>query len=334
VITDRKRGKAVSGTGIQWFEADVVAAQQYYPFGMLMPGNASAALRRQYTLNSADYRYGFNGKEGDDEIKGDDNQQDYGMRIYDPRVGRFLSVDPIAKEYPWYTPYQFAGNMPIWMVDLDGLEPASPDAYKITDAGLKVLDGSAREQGALPASRSLKSSSDQPRIRIETLDVPYREKFEKAQRDNAVEVAKFLIVDPQALRDGDKLEWASVILGPIGRPFKGVKALRYGDNLVEIGGQVAKHSDEVAAKTSTSFFAGTKYTNKVLGQMKKGDFHDFPESVKTFEAEGVIRTIKGGDDVTRQMLEIPGEYGGKKGFFQFMKEADGSINHRFFKSNQ
>ena len=88
-----------------------------------------------------------------------------------------------------------------------------------------------------------------------------------------------------------------------------------------------------AAKPSTSFFYGTKYTNKVLGQMKKGDFHGFPESVKAFEADGIITTIKGGDRVTRQMLKIPGEYGGKKGFFEFIKEADGSINHRLFRPN-
>jgi outer membrane protein OmpA-like peptidoglycan-associated protein len=44
------------------------------------------------------------------------------MRIYDPRVGRFLSVDPISKDYPELTPYQFAGNKPIWAIDMDGLE--------------------------------------------------------------------------------------------------------------------------------------------------------------------------------------------------------------------
>jgi hypothetical protein len=44
------------------------------------------------------------------------------MRVYDPRAGRFLSLDPLQKRYPWYTPYQFAGNMPIWAIDLDGLE--------------------------------------------------------------------------------------------------------------------------------------------------------------------------------------------------------------------
>jgi len=38
------------------------------------------------------------------------------------RVGKFLSVDPLTASYPWYTPYQFAGNKPIEAIDLDGLE--------------------------------------------------------------------------------------------------------------------------------------------------------------------------------------------------------------------
>lgn len=80
---------------------------------MQMPGR---------TYNSGDYRYGFNGKEMDNEVKGTGAQYDYGFRIYDPRLVRFLSVDPLFKSYPWYTPYQFAGNMPIWAIDLDGLE--------------------------------------------------------------------------------------------------------------------------------------------------------------------------------------------------------------------
>jgi hypothetical protein len=55
-------------------------------------------------------------------VKGEGNQQDYGMRIYDPRVGRFLSVDPLTKSYPYYTPYSFAGNKPIAFIDRDGEE--------------------------------------------------------------------------------------------------------------------------------------------------------------------------------------------------------------------
>jgi RHS repeat-associated protein len=77
---------------------------------------------RTGTPYGAVYRYGFNGKENDDDIKGIGLQQDYGMRIYDPRLGRFLSVDPIATQYPELTPYQFASNTPIWAIDIDGME--------------------------------------------------------------------------------------------------------------------------------------------------------------------------------------------------------------------
>ncbi len=81
---------------------------------MVMPG-------RSYTYGSG-YRYGFNGKENDNEVKGEGNQQDYGMRIYDPRLGRFLSVDPLTAKYPELTPYQFASNTPIQGTDFDGME--------------------------------------------------------------------------------------------------------------------------------------------------------------------------------------------------------------------
>jgi RHS repeat-associated protein len=89
----------------------VFSLNDYYVFG--------AAKRWS---GSEGYRYGFNGKENDNEVKGEGNQQDYGMRIYDPRLGKFLSVDPLTKDYPWYTPYQFAGNKPIRYVDIDGME--------------------------------------------------------------------------------------------------------------------------------------------------------------------------------------------------------------------
>jgi len=80
---------------------------------MMMPG-------REYQAQPS--RFGFNGKENDNDVKGFGNQEDYGMRIYDPRIGKFLSEDPLASHYAYYTPYQFAGNKPIWAVDLDGTE--------------------------------------------------------------------------------------------------------------------------------------------------------------------------------------------------------------------
>jgi len=73
-------------------------------------------------LECGGYRFGFNGKEMDNEVKGTGIQYDYGFRIYDARIAKFLSVDPLTKEYSMLTPYQFASNTPVWAKDLDGLE--------------------------------------------------------------------------------------------------------------------------------------------------------------------------------------------------------------------
>jgi RHS repeat-associated protein len=75
--------------------------------------------------NPGDYRYGFNGKELDDDgtgMGGGGNTYDYGFRIYNPQIAKFLSVDPLSSNFPFYTPYQFAANTPIMAIDLDGLE--------------------------------------------------------------------------------------------------------------------------------------------------------------------------------------------------------------------
>ncbi len=129
VVSDRKvpKGTGASNSPTLYFDPDVLSAQDYYAFGQIMPGRygrllPSASGSTFVIGQSGAYRYGFNGKESDNEIKGFGNEQDYGNRVYDPRVARFLSVDPIANEYPELTPYQFASNSPISGIDLDGLE--------------------------------------------------------------------------------------------------------------------------------------------------------------------------------------------------------------------
>jgi RHS repeat-associated protein len=96
------------------YTADVISSHMYYAFGMTMPG-------RSY--NSPDYKYGFNGKEKDVEgMGGGESTYDYGFRIYNPAIGRFLSVDPLANIYVYNSPYAYAENSPVAFIDLDGLE--------------------------------------------------------------------------------------------------------------------------------------------------------------------------------------------------------------------
>jgi RHS repeat-associated protein len=72
--------------------------------------------------NSKAYRYGFQGQEKDDEIKGEGNSLNYTFRMHDPRVGRFFAVDPLAFDYPHNSPYAFSENRVIDGIDLEGSE--------------------------------------------------------------------------------------------------------------------------------------------------------------------------------------------------------------------
>jgi RHS repeat-associated protein len=77
---------------------------------------------RNYTAGSG-YRFGFNGQEKENDISGvEGGHLVFEYRIHDARLGRFLSVDPLSKKYPWNSPYAFAENDVISFIDLEGLE--------------------------------------------------------------------------------------------------------------------------------------------------------------------------------------------------------------------
>lgn len=111
IVSDRK---AQDGTNVK---AGVVMSKNYYPFGMTM----------QTDHMQKDYRsIGYGGKETDDEIKGLDNSYDFDARMYDPRLGRWLSIDPLQSRYASYSPYNYVLNSPMILKD--------PDGRKVTDS--------------------------------------------------------------------------------------------------------------------------------------------------------------------------------------------------------
>jgi RHS repeat-associated protein len=71
---------------------------------------------------AGDYGYGFQGQEKDDEWKGEGNSINYKYRVHDPRLGRFLSIDPLSSKYPWNSSYAFSENRVIDGVEFEGLE--------------------------------------------------------------------------------------------------------------------------------------------------------------------------------------------------------------------
>jgi len=93
---------------------ELLSAQEYEPFGSLLPGR---------NFSSTSYRFGFQNQEKDDEIYGSTGTSiAFEYRMHDTRIGRFLSLDPLAAKYPHNSPYAFSENKLIHMVELEGLE--------------------------------------------------------------------------------------------------------------------------------------------------------------------------------------------------------------------
>ena len=97
----------------------------------ILDGNntpSSTSTAGSGSTNSGGYRYGFNGKEKDNDIT--DGDLDFGDRIYDARVGSFRSIDRMSAKFPWQTPYCMSGDNPIAFIDKNGDYKLTPDFQK------------------------------------------------------------------------------------------------------------------------------------------------------------------------------------------------------------
>lgn len=117
----------------------------------------------------SEYRYGFQGQEKDDEVKGSGNQINFGHRVHDPRLGRFFSVDPIARDYPWNSPYAFSENRLIDGVEFEGLEwDPFGNLINYGEAKIRSLGNSFVENLTNYAVESLQGTLDKTDVSVKT----------------------------------------------------------------------------------------------------------------------------------------------------------------------
>ena len=111
---------------------------RYHTFGSVTSGRS---------FYSESYRYGYGGKENEEELYGSNNSYDYGARILDSRLGRWFALDPISSKYPFFSPYSYSANSPLIFVDPDGkrIKPASDADY--ADMNLLFDEGFVNKKG-------------------------------------------------------------------------------------------------------------------------------------------------------------------------------------------
>ena len=94
--------------------SEIVEESNYYPFGLKHKGYNNV-------INGTHHPYGFGGKEENDELGLE--WLDFGARNYDPALGRWMNLDPLAEDMRRHSPYNYAFNNPLRFIDPDGMAP-------------------------------------------------------------------------------------------------------------------------------------------------------------------------------------------------------------------
>ncbi|MCP9201291.1 DUF6443 domain-containing protein [Gramella sp. GC03-9] len=124
---------------------EIIQEKNYYPFGLTHQGYNGGGSSYG---NDAAKRYGFGGKELQDETFSGNTLDwyDVSARNYDPALGRWMNIDPLAEQMRRHSPYNYAFNNPLYWIDPDGMAPT--DWYQNLDNGnIEWHDGSAEKEG-------------------------------------------------------------------------------------------------------------------------------------------------------------------------------------------
>ena len=127
------------------------------------------------------YQYKYNGKELQDELGL--NLYDYGMRNYDPALGRWMNIDLMAETSRRFSPYAYALNNPVFFIDVDGMY-ADPGDF-INEKG-KYLGNDGIDDGKVYVVKTTEKSFDSgaPSAGITKAEKSSTEEFIKTNSGN------------------------------------------------------------------------------------------------------------------------------------------------------
>ncbi len=101
--------------------SEIMEEKNYYPFGLTHQGYNGQ-------VQGAYHPYGYNGKEENDELGL--AWLDFSARNYNPALGRWMNLDPLAEQMRRHSPYNYTFNNPIFFIDSDGMAPTFSDPIK------------------------------------------------------------------------------------------------------------------------------------------------------------------------------------------------------------
>ncbi len=249
-------------------QSEIIKENHYYPYGLKMRGfNTSVSSLG----NSVAKKYMFNGKEFDDSFNETLNTYDFGARNYDPALGRWMNMDPLADQFPHQSPYSAMNNNPIYFIDPDGRAAVSSDWVPDSDGNLIAESGDnaqtlADYQG-VSYSEGLKQLTDQG-YTVNSKGILNLKIGDKVELDNVY--TRNLSSDANLPNGSSQLNyncWGSSCAGSDGKDIKvgvGIDAPVAFDNILKndyksVNSTDAKFGETILRFTTNKPYAGKQY---------------------------------------------------------------------------
>jgi RHS repeat-associated protein len=338
--------------------SEMLQQNHYYPFGANIEGLTTTSPNK----------YQYNGKEWNADFGLEWN--DYGARFYDPWVGRWWGVDPLADEYSDYTTYNYAVDSPVNFIDPNGMSSVSLTYSRGHDLEVaNRFDQVQRlEERQYKNNGVLGGPGDPPGF---------------SSRSNAQLYGPFLapfvsfydyltaVTPSEANRAGTESALGFINLVPgsyaaqtLSMDNRGLTWLTLGFVLLDmagmgtgkgLSGSLATRNIELGFKINPSLeFRYIKNGDRVVNRIysarelirrskEPGPYHNFPEAFNNVIFENgtkivtpnYFNTAKRGLSNTNILYQYPGIVNGRQGLFEIATRPSISgrtevINHRFF----
>ena len=265
---------------------------------MVMPG-------RKYPAAGGLYRFGFNGKEKDNETYGEGNAYDFGARIYDARLGRTFSIDPAYKEYHWLSGYSFLNNNPLSYTDVTGkrfyfVGGAGNDqsgwnyinrfASIFTKKGIKEfkrVNASGGSTADIAFTAAYKNFSYVSKDLVPLADGSgYKVKLRRRDHKQIEKAVNGIVADlaQHPLKEGEQLNLSGYSYGSVLQANVALRLADMGikvDNLILIGSPISDKSELYMALTNN------ENIKKVIRHDIKGDLLSNPKTETDFIKGGI-----------------------------------------------